>query len=456
MNLLKRAALSLWSRKTKTLITLGTFLVISVMVLGGILIRDATARAGDAAKRRIGADVTLGMDVNASAKSGQMQAPQIRTGTVDRIGGSPLVERYTYQSFNLAALRGGLKLPGKPIYPEAPNSAMAFGVLDSTLQPDFAGGTWKLLSGTPITGADRAKNVVLVEERMARTNNLKPGDRITLGENDPQGTRTAEFIVQGVYRDPSDKPDPEWQMDPGNRLFAPAEALGRLNGEQSPTVGTATFRLKDPATFERFEAEAKKAAGPELNGFTLGINDKALRQMTGPLSSVSDTATIAMWLIGIAGAAVLALLTALWVKQRRTEFGVLLALGERKWKLVAQQAAEIVVVAVLAVGLASLFAGALTEWAGNSLMGNEARAAQRKLDSWRPPPPGSTGLGEGIDPDGGPVKGADPIDEITVRLDNGTLASVAGLGLVVALLSTAIPATSVLRLSPRIILSKGK
>ncbi|WP_199553142.1 FtsX-like permease family protein [Streptomyces sp. N35] len=456
MNFLKRAGLSLWSRKTRTLITFSTFVVISVMVLAGVLIKDATARASDAAQRKIGAEVTLGVDMDALASSGQLQAPQIRTGVIDRIGTSPLVDKYTYRSFNGASLQGGRKLPGKPLYPEVPASTLAFGVLDSSLEPDFASGKWKLLSGKPITGADRDKNVLLVEERLARENNLRTGDRIKLGENDPEGKRTAEFTVQGIYRDPSDAPDPEWQLDPGNRLFVTAGALSKLNGEDAATVGAATFQLKDPAAYEEFKAQAEKTAGSSFKGFELGINDKALRQMTGPLSSVSGTATAGMWLIGVAGAAVLALLAALAVKQRRAEFGVLLSLGERKGKLIAQQVAEIVVVAVLAIGLSSLFTQTLTERAGNALVRDEASAAQRKLDAWKPPPPGSTGLQEGIDQDAGPVEGADPIDRITVRLDNGSLATVAGLGLGIGLLATALPAASVLRLSPRSILSKGK
>ncbi|SDK62277.1 ABC transporter permease [Streptomyces indicus] len=456
MNFLKRAALSLWSRKARTLLTFSTLVVISVMVLAGVLIKDATARASDAARQKIGAEVGLDVDMDALASSGQLQAPQIRTDTVDRIGRSPLVRKYTYQSFDGASLKGGLKLPGKPLYPEGPTSTLAFGVLDSSLQPDFASGTWKLLSGRPITGADRDRNVVLIEERLARKNNLKTGDRITLGENDPKGRRTAEFTVQGVYRDPSDEQDPEYGLDPANRLFVTAGALSRLNGEQETIARSASFQLRDPAAFEQFKKEAEEAAGDALDGFALGINDKALRQMTGPLSSVAGTATAAMWLIGIAGAAVLALLAMLAVKQRRTEFGVLLALGERKGKLVAQQVVEVLVLAVLAVGLSSLFAQTLTERAGNALVRGEASAAQRKLDAWQPPPPGSTGLQEGTDWDAEPVADADPIDRITVRLDDGALATVAGLGLATGLLATALPAASVLRLSPRSILSKGK
>jgi putative ABC transport system permease protein len=163
-----------------------------------------------------------------------------------------------------------------------------------------------------------------------------------------------------------------------------------------------------------------------------------------------------MWLIGFAGAAVLTLLVNLAVKQRRTECGVLLSMGEKKWKLITQQTLEIIAVAALAIALASVFAPRLTQSAGQSLLGKEATSAQHKIDAWQPPPPGSTGFREGIDPDDQPVENADPIDKITVVLKPADLAAVGGFGLGIGLLAAAIPAASVLRLSPRSILTNGK
>ncbi|SFE45158.1 putative ABC transport system permease protein [Actinacidiphila alni] len=163
-----------------------------------------------------------------------------------------------------------------------------------------------------------------------------------------------------------------------------------------------------------------------------------------------------MWLIGLAGAAVLALLINLAVKQRRREYGVLLAMGEKRGRVIGQQALEIIVVAALAIVLGSLFAPALTQHTGQSLLGKEAGSARHKLDSWKPPAPGSTGLGEGIDQDDKPVENADPTDRITVTLAPSDLITVGAVGLGIGLLATAIPAASVLRLSPRTILTKGK
>ncbi|KPC79275.1 ABC transporter permease, partial [Streptomyces sp. NRRL F-6602] len=105
-------------------------------------------------------------------------------------------------------------------------------------------------------------------------------------------------------------------------------------------------------------------------------NDKAIQQMTGPLQSIRSSATLAMWLIALAGAAVLALLANLAVKQRRKEYGVLLSMGEKKSRLIAQQILETVVVAVLAIGLSSLFTQSLTQSVGQSLLSSQAAAAQ--------------------------------------------------------------------------------
>lgn len=469
MNFLKRAGLSLWSRRGRTLIMTAIFLVISTMVLGGVLIRDATARAGDAARNRIGADVTMSMDLGKAAEGGGMlQAPQIATSTVDRIGASPFVARFNYQAYYATGFPDGVTYEGASEANADPGSGtppLVVGAMDSDAMAGFSSGSKKLLDGRPITRADRDRKVVLIEERLARSNDLSTGDKLELGRIEADAVTGqekvaayTEFTVTGIYRDSADQ-DPEYLTPAGNGLIAPIGAAARyLDGAQneSATVSQATFTLDDPDDFAAFEKQARDEAGAELDGFAFQINDKAVRQMTGPLSAVSSSATAAMWLTGVAGAGVLALLTTLAVRQRRREFGVLLSMGEQRWKLVAQQVTEVVVVAALAVGLSALFAEQLTQKAAGSMVSSEASTARKQIDAWEPPPPGSTGLNEGIDMDDRPVAGAEPIDEITVRLGNSALSTVAGVGLGIGLLATALPAASVLRLTPRTILSKGK
>ncbi|MFI9756323.1 FtsX-like permease family protein [Streptomyces sp. NPDC051963] len=459
MNFVKRTGFSLWARRGRTLITLATFLVISVMVLAGVLINGATARAEQDAKRSVGAEVNLDVDMNQMGNGAQLQAPSIDARTVDKIGSLPQVQKYTYSMWDRALLTGKNKLvDGGPKDPMGPGGTIGMGVLDSSLLPDFRSGKSTLVSGEHITAADKDKKQLLIEERLAQQNGLKVGDNLTLTGNDEK--TTGEFTVGGIYRDPrpTTDADPEYGISPANMIYGSVGGLAALGAEGNGPrkVGKATFLLNDADAQHSFKSEAKQIAGKALTGFKLDANDKAVQQMTGPLKSIRSTATLAMWLMGLAGAAVLALLANLAVKQRRREYGVLLAMGEKKSKLIAQQVLEIVVVAVIAIGLSSLFAPKLTQSAGQALLGKEASAAEQKLDSWKPPPPSSTGLDQGNDPNDKPVENADPINHITVALDPADLATVGAAGLGIGLLATAVPAASVLRLSPRTILTKGK
>lgn len=460
MNFVKRAGFSLWARKGRTLITLATFVVISVMVLAGVLINDATAQAEQDAKRSVGAEINLDMDMSdLSSGGGQLQAPRIDTDILDKLGKLPQVQKYTYVTWDRALLKGDAELvDGGPENPMGPGGTVGMGLLDTSLLPDFRSGRFTLLSGKHLTAADKDKRQLLIEERLAKKNGLKAGDKLTLTGNDEK--TTADFRVAGIYRDPrpATEVDAEYRISPPNMLYGTVGGMATLASDHNGPLqaGQATFLLHDADEQAAFKDDAERIAGSALDGFKLDANDKALQQMTGPLNSIRSTATVAMWLMAIAGAAVLALLVNLAVKQRRKEYGVLLAMGEKKSKLIAQQALEIVVVAAVAIGLSSLVAPDLTQSAGQALLGREATDAQRKLDSWKPPPPGSTGLDQGIDMNDRPVENADPIDRIDVRLDPQDLATISGVGLGIGLIATAIPAGAVLSLSPRTILTKGK
>ncbi|CAM5673709.1 ABC transporter permease [Streptomyces hirsutus] len=460
MNLVKRAALRLRSTQGQDpdhLVPLPRHLRDGA---GRRHAQGRAARAKNDAKRSVRAEVHVQTDLK-SPSAGGVPSPPLRsaprwwTSWAPPRGPSPRTPWFVR-----GAVQGGTDLVTEGVDAAAsgmgPDGTPTVGVLDIRAAARLP----QRQVRAPVRSAPHRRrqrqDLLLIEERLARKNGLRTGDKITLGAH--EGKATADFTVAGLPG-----PAPQFRARAG-ALRQPGQHAVRVRGRVRRTQRprgrvlagqAATLLLSDADDLGRFKQEAERIAGSALDGFALDANDKAIRQTT-PLDSISSTAAVAMWLIGIAGAAVLALLVNLAVKQRRKEYGVLLAMGEKKGKLIAQQALEIVAVAALAIGLSSLFTQSLTQSAGQSLLGREAAAARHELDSWQPPAPGSTGIDQGIDPDDRPVENADPIDRIDVRLDPAALATVGRVGLGMGLLATALPAASVLRLTPRTILTKGK
>lgn len=63
MNFLKRAFLSMKARKGKSILQIFVFTVICVFVLAGLSIQTAAEKSGDLARQKLGADVTLQVDM---------------------------------------------------------------------------------------------------------------------------------------------------------------------------------------------------------------------------------------------------------------------------------------------------------------------------------------------------------------------------------------------------------
>ncbi|EXU68135.1 ABC transporter permease [Streptomyces sp. PRh5] len=420
MNFVKRAAHSLLARKGKSAILLGIFVVVCTLLLGGFLLQGATARQEAEAQRRIGVDVTV-------------RGTRLTTGPAAKLGASPLVERYN------PVLRGvprapGLKLvePGAPRPPGAKDGAAGpglAGVRETDMLLDFATGRTKVIAGRAITAADADHEVVMVEERAAEKNRLAAGDRVTLAS--PDGGTKKSFEVVGVFQDPAEVPDtwlPPAEI-PANQLYAPIGSLRGLGlGEH---LAEAVYKIRSPERARALHTDAARLLGAG-EGFRFDVNDKAYRDQVQPLRRVGAFAEAVVWLIAVAGAVILGLIVTLTIRERRDELGTLLALGEKKWKLVGQHTVEVAAVAVPALACAALAAGLFGGQLGDRLPAQEA-----------------------TDRPTAHAPRTEPLPHAEVRLTPGDLGKVAGTSLGIALVATVIPGIGILRLHPRSILTDG-
>jgi putative ABC transport system permease protein len=159
-----------------------------------------------------------------------------------------------------------------------------------------------------------------------------------------------------------------------------------------------------------------------------------------------------IYIVSIAGAIILGLIIMLSIKGRRKEMGILLSIGEKKWKLMAQFVVEVVCVAILAFGLSITTGAKVSQYIGDNLLSNEIATTSEETDNMRN---SSTVMMSGP---GGTLQNQkeDPIDKIDVSVTGEDVGKMGGIGLAIAIIATLLPALSILRLNPKQILLKDE
>lgn len=137
-----------------------------------------------------------------------------------------------------------------------------------------------------------------------------------------------------------------------------------------------------------------------------------------------------------------------YVDYKRTTEGVrnLTVDWREKGKLIGQLLVEVLCVAVLAFSLSIFTGGTVSQKMGDSLLQKEITAEEQENN------PRDQTFMFGMNDDQG--QEVDPIDNIDVSVTSQDVLKVGGLGLLIAILSTIIPALSILRLKPKEILLK--
>ncbi|MDH6565044.1 putative ABC transport system permease protein [Streptomyces sp. SAI-117] len=419
MNFVKRAGTSLGARKSKTAALLAIFTVICTLLFGGFLLRAA------AAHRETDAQHTIGVDVTVKQKG-------LTSALADRLGASDIVNRYTPQLPVRAAGDGLTPLTSKVSKPDGetrdkdPGPLAVNGVRDSGMLLPFSYGSMKIVAGRGITPEDRSPGVALIEQRLADKNHLEVGETVQVRSADDK--RTAALTIVGVFQDPTQDPTgwtPPHEL-PGNALYVPMGTAQKL-GTRGATVSEAVYRIGSPDQAEQLHAAAEQLLG--AGSFDFHVNDKAYKDQVRPIQQVGTFAGLIVWVIALASALILGLIVTLQIRERRAELGVLLAMGEKKWKLIGQHAVEVAAAALPAVALAALASQLAGQPAGDALLGRQ----DAKPTSAAPAPDAE-------------------MTPLTVRVEPATVVNVAGISLGISLVSTVVPGIGILRLHPRSIL----
>jgi putative ABC transport system permease protein len=481
MNFLKRAVLSVKARKGKSLLQVFVFTVICVLVLAGLSIQSAAKLSGELAREKLGADVTLQVDMEKLRE--QMQQQQQSAGERVRFQATPVPadaaeELTTYKQikgFNFFSSTTGLASDFSPIEssstaaeettettdaPQGRGGGMMQG--DVSIQgvaftdsvQDFLDAASTLVGGRHITTDDVGTNVVMIEQTLAEQNELTIGESITV-TNPRDETVTSMLEIVGIYKTTSSGSDQAMDftaLNPYNKIYVPFTVSSALKGvDYEGTIDSAIYYIDDPAEMESFVNQAKEESSIDFETFKLDGNDQLYQQMVGPIENVASFSNHVVVLVSIAGAIILGLIVMMSIRERKYEMGVLLALGEKRSKLAGQFIVEILMVAVLSFGIATASGNVIANQIGERLLNQELQTAEQTAA-----PESFGGRGRGFGPGAQPqqVQQVETVDELNVQVTANDLGLLSMIGALIAVISTLLPSISVLRMQPKTILAK--
>ncbi|EAG9479422.1 ABC transporter permease [Listeria monocytogenes] len=499
MNFFKRAWLSMKARKGRSVLQLIIFTVVCVLILSGFTIQSAADKASELAREQLGGTVTLTVDrekqmqtmreeASSSDSSSTESKPQFQSSPIDVSDANDLAKLNHVASYNYYSSTQALASGFDPIESSGDTSSSndessttaetqgpgvgqggpqmvdadlsISGLLDSATSTDFEAGTSELTSGVAITSADKDKNVAMVEENLAEENDWKVGDSFTVTSSD--GNTKVTLKIVGIYKTTDSGSDMAQNfsfLNPYNKVYVPYTVANTIKGSDfKNTVDSAVYTMDDAANISAFEKEAKKVDSIDWDTFKLDANDTLYQQMIGPINSVASFSKNVVYIVSIAGALILGLLVMMQVRDRKYEMGVLLAIGEKRGKLIAQFFVEILIVALVSFGLAAASSHYVAQLAGNQLLAQQNSSTNETTTSTENRGPGGGGGQGGPGGFGQSVsnltKNTEQIKELDIQVTLEDMLKMGGIGIGIAFISVLLPAALVLRMNPKTILTK--
>lgn len=399
MYLFQRAFSYIKKQKAKTALLLILFFIIANIVLAGLSIYNATETAKVLTRQEIGSDISYTTNVskiNADLKSGVLESTVDRAtlmgvplyGNFTQLLNDPAIESYdaitTYEvTTDLEAYAftpststttstpstgsGGGGGGNRVITGTYTNSGdLSLRTFTKTQPTDFVNEASLLLNGRFASQEemDAGALVVLIEETFASLNQISVGDTLELTPTlEGFNTVALRYEVIGIYQSAEVLDERASSMVassllPQNRMYVPFDSLSTIGLDalamDAILLERGVITLSDPLLVETYLTSVEDVLDWQYG--SLSASDALYEQLAGPIESLGELSSALVIIVAIAGAAILSLITALTINQRKNEIGVLLAIGESKFNIVTQFVVEVLAIALVAFTL-SIFSG---------------------------------------------------------------------------------------------------
>lgn len=503
MNFLKRAFYSTKAKVGRTLLLTFVFSAILIFILAGLTIQSASLSAAENAKKSMGATVTLSANMEKAMEQmrenstdgerpdpGSFSITPIDLDDVEKITSLDNLQSYAITSSTTVNAKsfdaisadssdeeteqqgpGGMEMPQMADQGDISIS----GTNATATASSFSEGTAKIVDGVGITADDVDTNNAVIETNLAEANDIAVGDTIKVKNDD----KTYKLTVVGIYESTESTDSRAMQMaslNPYNTIYTSYTFANKVKGsDYKNTADSVIFNLSDPEKMDAF-VDAAEATGLDTDEYSLTTNDQVYQQMVQPLDNVKSFASKIVLLVAVTGTVILALIVMLTIRERKYEIGVLMSLGEKRGKIVAQFFAELVFVLVIAMVIAGISGQFVGNAVGKQLI--EQQTTTQTTDATSNEQPGGPQSGQGGPMGGGgPQGGGTPpsggqgfpgaggpsmdqatgdvqsqIDDLDITLSFNQLLELGGFGLGISFLAVMIASLGIMRMKPKKIL----
>lgn len=486
MDFIKRAGLYLRQKIGRTALITLVMSAIMIFVLAGIIIQSAAIQATNSAKNSAGTTVTLSADrekafasmrksqsSSSSSSSSSSNAapaaitmPSVKIKTAEKIAALSNVAGYQYSNsasvnasgFSAVTTSSSSGGGGQGGSSNSGDITIS-GVSTTAAETNFKSKSYKITSGRGITAADKNTNNVVIESELATSNSLKVGSTIKVKTTDDDA-KTYTLNVVGIYKaktSSSSQGGPN-MSDPSNTIYTSYTFAGTVNGDTT-SVTSVVYTLTDSSKEKAFTKQAKKLIS---SSFSLTSSSETYALLMKPMKNVQSFANKIVWIVGIAGTIILALITVLMIRERRHEIGVLMALGESKFKIVLQLFSELFAVLVLSLVIAGVAGNFVGSAVGKQLVSQQTTATQSTStgDGFGGGGGQQSGGGGGSAPSGAGRSGqtsmtasGSQVSNLKTKISAKSMAELGGLGLGIIAIAVVAGSTPIFRLKPKKILS---
>lgn len=508
MTILKRSIISVVSQKEKNLLLLMLILILGVLIFGSFLMINTFNNSTTNLRNSLPAVVTIeGEPITYENIDDEMI--RIPRQLIHDIGGLPQVKIYDY-SF-IEGIAGDFKYyyAGESVFGNYDNWFRIFGVSNPEIVY-FENGMYELVQGRTFTAEEMDEQQVfgrvpiLVSDEWAQLNNIALGDAVNLfqdvfelpmGANLPENglsflnslselwdhdyngksRKYHQFEVIGIFeftRELSEKPDSLESVDHYsmiNLFFTPNwlvyNMMIRAEKSHNERVSILNvshlldwdyqfnnpmpmFVLDDMLLLDEFTTMANEI----IYDYDLPLHISDLSGTFGSMvlsvMNLNNLLNIVLFVAIGAMAIILTLLVLLYIRGRRNELGVYLALGEKRGRVVSQVLLEILIVSSVGIIIAFLISSLFTEQLSTYLITNQLYENARGENYW-PSFLETIGFAQEMSVE-------EMLYAVNIAIDLPTILTALSIIFGTILVSTFVPVAYLLEQKPMDLLAKGK